>query len=73
MSWYIDDRLILNLDYLVESHVVDGNAAFDGVYGIVYVIRYHDTVKEQIVAYTDEAKRNTAFLALGEHCKESQK
>ena len=65
MSWYTDNRLILDTDCLVEAHCLDGNAEFDGVYGIMYIIKVHETFKELMVMYTERESRDKAFLALG--------
>ena len=65
MAWYADSRLIVNTEYLIESHCVDGAEAFDGLYAIQYTIKHGDVMRDIIVAYTERSLRDAAFMALG--------
>ena len=65
MPWYVDSRLIVNTEYLIEAHCVDGAEAFDGLYGITYTIKHADVMRDIIVTYTERSLRDAAFTALG--------
>ena len=65
MAWYIDSCLIVNVDYLIEAHCMNGQAEFDGIYMISCLVKHHDVLKEVGGVYASREARDVAFQALG--------
>jgi len=64
--WYSDERLILNLAYLVEAYSHDGDEELDGVSMIVVTTRSGERkTHTSVITYPDQPARDAALLALG--------
>ena len=65
MPYYVDTRLIVNTDYLIEAHSLNGQADYDGWYLIVCTIKHSEQLKETSAIYKTEEERDKAFILLG--------
>lgn len=71
MAHYVDNHLIINTEYLIEAHSLNGTGEYDGWYLIVCTIKHSEQLKETSAIYKTEDERDKAFVALGAILKAS--
>lgn len=65
MAIYTDDHCIVDTDYLICAHGVEGHGEHDGSYAITVLFEVYSKTKRDYVEYPTKGERDAALKAIG--------